>query len=347
VCGLSPINAAGDLLMIRRREFIAVVGGAAVWPLAVGAQRSSVPVIGYLGNYGPGSVGADDERLRAAVLEGLAEVGYVEGRNVAIEYRWVAGQNEKLPAILHDLIDERRVAVLALTGSTAMALAAKAATQTIPIVFRIGGDPVAAGLVPSLSMPGGNITGTTTLGVELGPKRLQMLSELLPAGATVALFTNPRNANAAAETREIQAATNVLGVRLLVLNATNPSELDDVFERIAQHDIHGVLNAADPFIISQRDRIVALAARRAIPAIYSTLSFLEAGGLIFYGAGRGLEEYRVVGRYVGRILNGEKPANLPVQRSTKVELAVNLKVAKALGITVPAALLVRADEVIE
>ena len=280
-----------------------------------------------------------------AVLKGLAETGFVDGHNVAIEYRWVEGQNERLPAILHDLI-ERSVAVLATVGSTAMALAAKAATQTIPIVFRIGGDPVARGLVPSLNMPGGNVTGTTTLGVELGPKRLQMLRELLPTGATVALFTNPRNANAAAEAREIEATAKVLGVRLVVLSATSPSELDAVFERIDQQDVSGLLNAADPFIISQRDRIVALAARRAIPGIYSTALFLRAGGLIFYGTS-GLEEFRMVGTYVGRILKGEKPADLPVQQSTKVELVINLKVAKAAGITIPTALLVRADEVIE
>jgi putative tryptophan/tyrosine transport system substrate-binding protein len=280
-----------------------------------------------------------------AVLKGLAETGYVEGRNVRIEYRWVAGQNEKLPSLLRDLI-ERCVAVLATVGSTAMVLAAKAGTQTIPIVFRIGGDPVARGLVPSLSKPGGNVTGTTTLGVELGPKRLEVLSELLPAGATVAMFTDPGNANAAAEVRAIQAAADALGLRLLVLHASSPSELDAAFERIAQQDIRGVLNAADPFIISQRDRIVALAARRAIPGVYSTPLYLLAGGLIFYGAS-GLDEFRMVGNYVGRILSGEKPADLPVQRSTKVELRINLKVAKALGITVPTALLARADEVIE
>jgi putative tryptophan/tyrosine transport system substrate-binding protein len=321
---------------MRRREFIAGLG-AAGWPLLARAQRSSVPVIGYLGF--PGAPG------QAAVLEGLAEVGYVEGHNVAIEYRLVASaeENEKLPALLRDLI-ERRVAVLVTVGSTAMALAAKAATQTIPIVFCIGGDPVARGLVPSLSKPGGNVTGTTTLGVELGPKRLEVLSELIPAGATVALFTNARNANAVAETREIQTAATVLGVRLLVLNATSPSELDAVFERIAQQDIHGVLTAADPFIIEQHDRIFALAARRAIPGVYSSRIEFAAGGLILYGASA-LHEFRVVGNYVGRILSGEKPA--PVQRSTKVELAINLKVAKALGITVPAALLARADEVIE
>jgi putative tryptophan/tyrosine transport system substrate-binding protein len=304
---------------MRRREFIAGLAGAATWPVVA--------------------------RIRAAVLKGLADTGFVEGRNVAIEYRWVAGQNEKLPALLRDLI-ERRVAVLATVGSTAMTLAAKAATQTIPIVFRIGGDPIASGLVPSLNRPGGNVTGVTTLGLELGPKRLQMLFELLPTGATVALFSNPRNANAAAEAREIEAAAKALGVRLLVLNATSPSELDAAFERIAQQDVSGLLNAADPFIISQRDRIVALAARRAIPGVYSAPSFFEAGGLISYGSS-GIDEFRMVGTYVGRILKGEKPADLPVQQSTKVELAINLKVAKAAGITIPTALLVRADEVIE
>jgi putative ABC transport system substrate-binding protein len=327
---------------MKRRAFIAGLAGAAAWPLAARAQQQQVPVVGYLGNYGPGVGGGRDQ---AAVLKGLADTGFAEGRNVAIEYRWVAGQNEKLPAILRDLI-ERRVAVLATVGSTAMALAAKAATQTIPIVFRVGGDPVAIGLVPSLNMPGGNVTGTTTLGVTLGPKRLQLLREMLPTGATVALFSNPRNANAAAEAREIDAAAKVLGVRLLVLNATSPSELDAAFERIAQQDVRGVLNAADPFIISQQDRIVALAARRAIPGVYSFPTFLDAGGLMFYGSSR-LEEFYTVGTYVGRILKGEKPGDLPVQQSTKVELGINLKVAKAAGIIIPTALLVRADEVIE
>ena len=333
---------------MRRRDFITLLGGAAAaWPLAARAQQPAMPVIGYLGNYGAGAVGADsgNERVRVAFHKGLAEAGYVEGRNVAVEYRWVAGQNVRLPAVLSDLI-ERRVAVLAPVGSTAIALAAKAATQSIPIVFRIGGDPVASGLVPSLNRPGGNITGTTTLGVELGPKRLQMLRELLPAGATVALLSNPTNANAAAETREIQAAAQLLGVRLLVLNAASPSELDSAFARIAQPDVGGLLTAADPFIIGQRNQIIALAARRAIPAIYSSRTEHDAGGLMIYGAD-GTDGHRLAGTYVGRILKGEKPADLPVQQSTKVELAVNLKVAKILGITIPTALLVRADEVIE
>jgi putative ABC transport system substrate-binding protein len=328
---------------MRRREFIAGLGTVAAWPLAARAQQQPVPVVGYLDNYppAPGAIG----RQQAALFKGLADTGFVDGRNVAIEYRWVEGQNEKLPVILRDLI-ERRVAVLATPGSTAIALAAKAATQTIPIVFRVGGDPVAMGLVPNLNMPGGNVTGTTTLGVTLGAKRLQLLRELLPTGATVALFSNPRNANAAAEAKEIDAAAKVLGVRLLVLNAISPSELDVAFEKIAQQDISGVLNAADPFIISQRDRIVALAARRGIPGVYSAPAFFNAGGLIFYGSSA-VEEWYTVGTYVGRILKGEKPGDLPVQQSTKVELAINLKVAKAAGITIPTALLVRADEVIE
>jgi len=204
---------------MRRREFIAGLGGIAAWPHAVRAQPKPVPVVGYVADNPPEAGG--DGRSQAAVLKGLADAGFVEGRNVAIEYRWIAGRNQELPAILHGLI-ERGVAVLAPVGSTAMALAAKAATQTIPIVFRIGGDPVASGLVSSLNMPGGNVTGVTTLGVELGPKRLQMLGELLPPGATVALFSNPRNANAAAEAREIEASAKVLGMRLLVLNATTP-----------------------------------------------------------------------------------------------------------------------------
>jgi putative ABC transport system substrate-binding protein len=324
---------------MRRRDFITLLGGAAAWPIAATAQQAAVPVIGYLAS------DSANERARAAFLKGLAETGYVEGRNVAIEYRWLAGQNERLPAVLRDLI-ERRVAVLAPVASTASALAAKAATQTIPIVFRIGGDPIASGLVASLNHPGGNITGTTTLGVELGPKRLQVLRELLLAGSTVAFLSNPTNANAVAETRDIQAAAQALELRLLVLSAANQSGLDVAFARIAQPDVGGILTAADPFIIQERNQIMVLAARRALPAIYSSRVEYDAGGLMAYGADVA-DGYRLAGGYVGRILSGERAGDLPVQRSTKVELAINLKVAKILGITIPAALLVRADEVIE
>ena len=328
--------------MIRRRTFITLLGGAAAWPLAARAQQR-LPVIGYLGGYG--AAPGNSQSNLAAFRKGLAEIGYAEGRNVAIEYRWVADQNDRLPAMLRDLIN-RGVAVLAPITSTAAALAAKAATQTIPIVFRIGGDPVAAGLVATLNQPGSNITGVTTIGVELGPKRLQVLRELLPAGATIALLSNPSNANAASETREIQAAAQVLGVRLLVLNAASASDLEVAFARIAQQDVAGLLTAADPFIIAQSNQIIALAARRAIPAVYSTRNQYDAGGLIYYGSDS-VDGHRVAGTYVGRILNGEKPADLPVQRSTKVELAINLKIAKILGVTIPLSLLGRADEVIE
>ena len=299
-----------------------------------------MPVIGLLG----GDLNSS-RHLVAAFRSGLAETGHVEGRNVAIEYRWVAGQNDQLPALLRDLIN-RRVAVIAAVTSTAAALAAKAATQTIPIVFRIGGDPIAAGLIASLDRPGGNITGTTTIGTLLGPKRLEILRELLPAGATVALLSNPTNVNAATETREIQTAAQLLGLRFLVLNATRASDLDVAFERMAHADVGGLLTAADPFVIAQRNQIIGWVARRAIPAVYSSRQEYDDGGLMFYGAD-GADGHRVAGTYVGRILKGENPADLPVQQSAKIELAINLRVAKTLGITIPHALQVRADEVIE
>jgi putative ABC transport system substrate-binding protein len=231
-------------------------------------------------------------------------------------------------------------------SGTAAALAAKAATQTIPIVFRVGGDPVANGLVPNLNKPGGNVTGATTLGIGLGPKRLQILRELMPTGARVALFSDPRNPNAAAEVREIEAAAEALGVRLLVLNASSPSELDVAFETIVQQDVGGLLNAADPFIFSQQDRIIALAARRKIPGVYSALRFVQAGGLMSYET-ESIEDFRMVGTYIGRVLKGEKPGDLPVQQSTKINLVINLKTAKALGLTIPETLLATADEVIQ
>jgi putative ABC transport system substrate-binding protein len=247
--------------------------------------------------------------------------------------------------LLRDLI-ERRVAVIAAITNTAAAIAAKAATQTIPIVFRNGSDPVANGLVAALNRPGANVTGITTLGNELGQKRLQMLREFLPAGVAVVLLVNPLNANAAAEMREIQAAANVLDVRLLILNASSPNEIDAAFASIARQDISGLLTTSDPFFFAQRDRIVTHVARRAIPAIYSDRIFYEAGGLMSYGASVA-DGFRLAGTYVGRILKGEKASEMPVQQSTKIELAFSLKVAKALGITVPLALLTRADEVIE
>jgi putative ABC transport system substrate-binding protein len=327
----------GDLLMIRRREFIAGLGGAVAWAVAVRAQQAAMPVIGYIGGVLP----AD----KIAFLKGLAEAGYVEGRNVAIEYHSVDVRNERLPGIVSDLVG-KRVAVIAVVISTAAALAAKAATQDIPIVFRIGGDPVASGLVPSLARPGGNLTGVTTLGVEQGPKRLQLLLEILPADAAVALLTNPTNANAARERDEIQAAARLLGVRLVIFNATTTDDIKAAFVGFVAQGIGGFMTAAEPLFFRNSDLIVALAARHAIPAIYSGRPSFDAGGLMIYASDM-FDAHRWAGVYTGRILKGERPADLPVQESTKVELALNLKVAKALGITFPTSLLVRADEVIE
>jgi putative ABC transport system substrate-binding protein len=307
-------------MSIRRREFITLLGGAAAWPLAARAQQAAMPVIGYLGGY------ADSNPFLGAFRNGLSETGHVEGKNVSIEYRWVAGQNDRLGTLLRDLI-ERRVAVIAAITNTAAAIAAKAATQTIPIVFRNGSDPVANGLVAALNRPGANVTGITTLGNELGQKRLQMLREFLPAGVAVVLLVNPLNANAAAEMREIQAAANVLDVRLLILNASSPNEIDAAFASIARQDISGLLTTSDPFFFAQRDQIVTHVARRAIPAIYSDRIFYEAGGLMSYGASVA-DGFRLAGTYVGRILKGEKASEMPVQQSTKIELAFSLKVAK-------------------
>jgi len=330
---------------MRRRTFIAGLGSTAAWPMAARAQQRqpAKPVIGYIGNFDdiPGS-------LPPFFRQGLSETGYIEGQNAEIEYRWVEGRNDRLPALVRDLVD-RRVSVIVTLLSTAAALAAKAATQTIPIVFRIGGDPVAAGLVASLNRPGGNITGITTLGPELGPKRLELLSQLLPVGAAVALLVNPTNANAVIETKQIQTAADFLGVRLLILHASNPSDIEAAFASIARQDIGGFLTTADPFFGQQRGQFVAFVARQAIPAIYQLRRVAEAGGLMSYGVASGSfdDAYRLAGVYTGRILKGESPADLPVQRSTRTELVINLKTAEALGLTIPETLLATADEVIQ
>jgi ABC-type uncharacterized transport system substrate-binding protein len=330
---------------MRRRQVIAGLGNAAevsaLWPRALRAQQA-LPMIGYIGGSPERLI---SQRSLAEFLRGLAQAGYTVGRNVAIEYRWVESHNERLPSLLGDLVG-RRVAVIAVTDSTAAALAAKAATQTIPIVFRIGGDPIASGLVASLSRPGGNITGTTSLGGPLGAKRVDVLHELLPAGATFVLLVNPTNANATRETNEIEAAARTLGLRLVVLRVSRPDDFDTAFASIAGQEIGGLLTTADPLIFQERDRLVGLVARRAIPAVYSDRFFLEGGGLVSYGP-HPEEAHFQAGVYTGRILKGEKPGELPVQQITKVELGLNLKTAKALGITLPTALLARADLVIE
>jgi putative ABC transport system substrate-binding protein len=328
---------------MRRREFISLLGGGAVasWPLAARGQPA-VPVIGIMHST------ADTESRRAdlaAFHSGLAQMGYADGRNVTIEYRWAEDRNDLLPALAADLV-HRQVAVIAALFSTPCALAAKAATQTIPVVFVVGSNPVKFGLVASLNRPGGNLTGATILAIELAAKKLQVLHEIVPAANPIAVLTNPTNLAAAAEANELPNAERVLGVRLLVLNAARVSDIEIVFDRLREERAGALLVSADPLFDSARDQIVALAARHAVPAIYQYREMVLAGGLMSYGPNSS-DAYRIAGGYTGRILKGEKPADLPVQQTTKIELVINLKTAKALGITVPVTLLGRADEVIE
>jgi putative ABC transport system substrate-binding protein len=281
-----------------------------------------------------------------AFHQGLSEAGYVEGRNVVIEYRWAESHNNRLPALAAQLV-RREVAVIVAPGSTASALAAKAATQTIPIVFMVGPDPVELGLVASLSRPGGNLTGVGALAVGVVAKRLQLLHELVPAAADIAFLRNPTNPYySALETRELQAAAGVLGVRLLLLNASDPRDIEQAFANLVTQRAGAFLLGTDPFFITARDQLVALANRYGVPAIYPFREDTAAGGLLSYGASN-RDAFRLVGGYTGRILSGNKPADLPVQQVTKIEMAINLNTAKALGLTIPLPLLGRADEVIE
>jgi putative ABC transport system substrate-binding protein len=327
----------------RRREFVTLLcGAAATWPFAASAQQPAMPVIGYLGSASP-DLYAD--RLRA-FRQGLNDTGYVEDRNVAIEYRWAEDQFDRLPAMAADLV-RRQVAVIAVPGSTPGARAAKAATTTIPIVFAIGSDPVELGLVASLNRPGGNLTGLTNLNVEVLPKRLELLHEVVPKATIVALLVNPTSPNVAeSETRNVQAAARTLGLQLHVLSASTNSEIDTAFATLAQRGAGALVIGGDNFLFGQREQIVALAARHSIPVAYDRREFAVAGGLISYGASL-LDVHRQVGVYTGRILKGEKPADLPVMQPTKFDLVLNLKTAKALGLVVPLPLLGRADEVIE
>jgi putative ABC transport system substrate-binding protein len=329
--------------MIGRREFIGLIGSAAacsVLPLAARAQQA-LPVVGFLSQ-----ASADGYRpMLDAFRQGLQEAGYVEGRNVAIEYSWAEGRTDRLPAMVAELI-RRQVAVIAAT-TTPAALAAKAASTTIPIVFETGGDPVRLGLVDNLKRPGGNITGATQLNTEVMAKRFELLRELLPSASVIALMANPTNrVLGELVLRESQAAARSLGFDLHVLNASAESDFDEVFAKVTQLRASGLVIGADAFFTSQQERLAALALRHAVPAVYENRGFAAAGGLASYG-GRITDAYRLAGVYVGRVLKGEKPGELPVQQATNVEMFLNLKTAKALGVTVALPLLGRADEVFE
>jgi putative tryptophan/tyrosine transport system substrate-binding protein len=328
---------------MRRREFIALLGGAVAWPVAAHAeQRPAMPVIGYLSARTPG----DSVEVLAEFRRGLAETGFVEGQNIGIEYRWLEGRYNLLPEMIGDLV-RRQVAVIAIPNTTSSVLAAKAATQTIPIVFNIGSDPVAVGLVETLSHPGKNVTGIAMLQTAVTAKRLELLRELVPAARSIAFLVNPGNPGFAnAETKEVQEAARVLGVDLLILNAGDPSEIDAAFTTIVQQQAGALLVGGDVFYISRTPQLVALAARHGVPTIYAYLEQAGAGGLMCYGAGLASTQ-RSVGIYTGRILKGEKPGGLPVQQVTKLQLIINMKTAKTLGLGVPEPLLARADEVIE
>jgi len=326
---------------MNRRGFITLLGGAAAWPLAARAQQPAIPVIGYLGGLSRDTLAP---RL-AAFHKGLGETGYVEGRNVAFEYRWAEGQYDRLPALAAELA-RRQVAVIAALGGDATAHAAKAATTAIPIVFAVTADPVRSGLVSSLNRPGGNLTGVNFLLNVIAAKQFEVLQEAVPKPGTVGFLVNPSGPEAESAVSEVRAAAQALGHELLVANASSEREIDAAFAMLAQRRIGALLVGNDVFFYSRREQIVALAARHAIPTIYQVREYTQAGGLMSYGTNVD-DAQRLAGVNVGRILQGAKPADLPVQQAVKVELVLNLKTAKTLGITFPLSLLGRADEVIE
>jgi putative ABC transport system substrate-binding protein len=326
---------------MKRRQFIAGLGSAAAWPVVARAQQAAMPVVGWLG-----AQSADDEYKNATVpfLQGLKETGYIEGQNVAVEYRYADNQYDRLPALAGDLV-RRRVAVIAAAGTPA-ALAAKAATANIPIVFSTGSDPVALGLVASLNRPGANVTGIVSFAVELAPKQLQLLRELVPNVAVFGVLADPGFPATPSTITDLQAAARVLGRQLVIVNARTESDLETAFATLSQQHVGAVMVSNGPFFNRRTEQLAALAARHALPAIHTDREFALAGGLTSYGTSIRYG-YHLVGIYTGRILKGEKPADLPVQQSVKIELTINLKTAKALGVTIPETLLATADEVIQ
>jgi putative ABC transport system substrate-binding protein len=327
---------------IGRRAFITLLGGgAAAWPLAARAQQAQMPVVGFLSSLSQNDLGL----VIPGFLQGLNGAGFIEGRSIAIEYRWAEGDYQRLPALAGDLVS-RKVAVIAAISGTPAALAAKAATTTIPIVFAIGGDPVVPGLVASLNRPGGNVTGVSFYNSPLVTKRLDLARELVPDGSVIALLENPDNPASVEESKAAEAAAAALGQPLLILNASTVGQIDDAFATCKQQQVRALITSSDPLFFSERVKLVVLMARDALPTIFAEGEQARAGGLISYGASRA-DAYRQAGSYVGRIVKGEKPADLPVILPTKFDVVVNLKTAKALRINIPATVLARADEVIE
>jgi putative ABC transport system substrate-binding protein len=326
---------------MQRREFITLLGGAATWPLAARAQQPAMPVIGFLRN----TTATGSKPIVTAFFQGLKEAGFVDGQSVATEYRWADNQNDRLPALAADLI-RRQVAVIVAAGIPA-ALAAKAATTTIPIAFEVGADPIEAGLVVSLNRPGGNLTGATTVNVELAPKRLELVHEVVPTTRSIALLVNPASPfNAERLSTDTQIAARTLGLQLYVLHASTESDFDTVFASLVQMRAGALVINNDAFFLNRIEQLAALTVRHSVPTISAYREFTTAGGLMSYG-GSLTDAYRLTGVYAGRILKGDKPADLPIQQATKVELYINQKTAKALGLTMPQALLSRADDVIE